>query len=103
MKKIAAYFTIMQETLLTFIAYSLGARPYAVNIRYTDSNIFAPFTDVLINKYQEEATSATAISKFDDFEATIYPALPIESVKINPISLFEYLKNRCVEILIFAS
>lgn len=102
MKKIKVYWAIMQELLLAPLAYLVGARAYVLNVRFADSNVFEPFTDVLFNKNVEEITVTKALDKFDELEKTLYSAMSPQETELAPISYISYLRNHVSEMLMWA-
>lgn len=84
------------------LAYWIGARAYVLNVRFADSNVFEPFTDVLFNKNVEEITVAKALDKFDELEKTLYFAMSPQEAELAPISYISYLRNHISTMLMWA-
>lgn len=102
MKKIEAYWAIMQELLLAPLAYLLGARAYTLYVRYADGEPLAPFADVLFNKNVEEATVTKALDKFDELDKVLYSTVSPKETLLEPISYISYLRNHVSEMLMLA-
>lgn len=102
MNKIKVYWAIVQELFFAPLAYLIGARAYTLNVRFADSNVFDPFTDVLFNKNTEEITPVRAVAKFDELEKTLYSAMSPQEIELVPISYISYLRNHISELLMWA-
>ena len=89
MKKIEAYWAIMQELFLAPLAYLLGARAYTLYIRYADGEPLSPFTDVLFNKNIEEATVTKALDKFDELTNKLNDNKFLKDIEDMPIMYSE--------------
>lgn len=96
MKKIEAYWAIMQELFLAPLAYLLGARAYTLYVRYADGEPLTPFTDVLFNKNVEEVTVTKALDK------VLYSTGSPKETLLEPISYISYLRNHVSEMLMLA-